>query len=238
MEQQVEVDHVMRRYLLGDLPEEAQIEVEERLLADPEYLSELLIAENDLTDDYVQGSLSDFDKERAAIYLLAVPEGRQKLSFAKALNDYVSEATPLSASSRNTRPSPYRRLRDLVHTQASRVKGESRLPEQTNAITSNSELTWEYMLAEAKSNRDLLSSVSDNDWLGLSLLAHLRSDSLLSEGKLADFAGATHDVVSPVLSTLLQLGLMDRDEGLFFVTEVGVEILERVEDVFRVSLES
>src|SRR6185503_17365256 len=107
MEQQVEVDHVMRRYLLGDLPEEAQIEVEERLLADPEYFSELLIAENDLTDDYVQGSLSDFDKERAARYLLAVPEGRQKLSFAKALNDYVSEATPLSASSRNTRPSPY-----------------------------------------------------------------------------------------------------------------------------------
>lgn len=237
MEQQVEVDHVIRRYLLGDLPEEAQIEVEERLLADPEYFSELLIAENDLTDDYVQGSLSDFDKERAARYLLAVPEGRQKLSFAKALNEYVSEATPLSASSRNTRPSPYRMLRDFVHTQASRVKGESTLQE-TNAITSNSELTWEYMLTEAKSNRDLLSSVSDNDWLGLGLLAHLRSDSLLSEGKLVNFAGATHDVVSPVLSTLLQLGLMDQDEGLFFVTEVGVEILERVEDVFRISLQS
>ena len=44
-----------RQYLLGELSEEELEQIEKRLLSEEDYLEELLIAEEELTDDFVSG---------------------------------------------------------------------------------------------------------------------------------------------------------------------------------------
>ena len=82
----------LRQYLLGDLTGEAQQRVEQRLLAEPDFLDELLLGEEELIDDYVRESLPDDDRLKFERHFLSTPERRRQLSFARALGRYVSNA--------------------------------------------------------------------------------------------------------------------------------------------------
>ena len=92
MEYGRETEDLLKRYLLGWLEPEEQERLEKQLLTNDEYFEELLAAEDELIDSYVRGSLSEPDRERFARLFLAAPERRQKLSFAEALNRYVTVA--------------------------------------------------------------------------------------------------------------------------------------------------
>jgi len=94
MEQVVERENLIKKYLLGELADEKQAEVEIRLLTDHGYFKELLLVEDEITDDFLFGILSDHEQERTRNYFLAVPERRQKLRFAKALEQYASTTAP------------------------------------------------------------------------------------------------------------------------------------------------
>ncbi len=76
---------LLRRYLLGELSEEARDEVGTRLFADEPFAEAMEDAERDLLDAYARGELNAGD--RAAVELrLLVSEGQQeKLRFARAL---------------------------------------------------------------------------------------------------------------------------------------------------------
>lgn len=92
MGSQVEEQDVLRRYLLGDLPAESQRSLEERLMTDGGLYEELLMAEDDLVDQYLAGTLAARAREAFERSFLATPERRHKLSFAAALRKYVATA--------------------------------------------------------------------------------------------------------------------------------------------------
>ena len=80
----------LRRYLLGALDEEARQGVERRLMAEEELFEELLVVEEELTDQYLNEELSADERRGFEGYFLSTPERRRKLRFAKAFGRYVS----------------------------------------------------------------------------------------------------------------------------------------------------
>jgi hypothetical protein len=80
------------QYLLGNLTDEEQVQVEDRAFTDGDYLSALEDAEADLVDAYVRGELSDSDRRSFELRFLASPERRRKVEFARALATITSEA--------------------------------------------------------------------------------------------------------------------------------------------------
>ena len=50
-------EKLISRYLLGELSEEQQVEIEDRAFADKEYLASITAVENDLIDEYVRSGI-------------------------------------------------------------------------------------------------------------------------------------------------------------------------------------
>ena len=75
---------VVMRYLLGDLPEETLVQVEDRAFSDPEYLRLIEAVEADLIDAYVRGQLQSPERRRFEEKFFASPERRKKVEFARA----------------------------------------------------------------------------------------------------------------------------------------------------------
>jgi len=84
-------DKEIRRYLLGDLDEEARQEVERRLLTEEDFFEELLFVEEELADQYLNEELSAGERRGFEGHFLSTPERRRKLRFAKTLGRYVAE---------------------------------------------------------------------------------------------------------------------------------------------------
>ena len=73
------------RYLLGDLPEDEQVQLEDRAFTDREYLRNIEDVENDLIDEYVRGALSETKRRQFEHRFLASAERQKKVEFARAL---------------------------------------------------------------------------------------------------------------------------------------------------------
>src|ERR1044072_898640 len=86
-------DELIRAYLLGKLDPSNQRQTEERLLSDGDFFQELLLAEDDLIDQFANGRLSSHDRDDFEQYFLAVPERKKKLDFARSLSRYVESNT-------------------------------------------------------------------------------------------------------------------------------------------------
>ncbi len=82
--ERVDEDFLLK-YLLGTLPEEQQVQVEDRALSDAVYREALEAAEADLIDSYVRGELSPSDRRAFEQRFLASPQRRNKVEFARAL---------------------------------------------------------------------------------------------------------------------------------------------------------
>jgi hypothetical protein len=78
-------EKLIARYLLGELSEEQQVEVEDRAFADKEYLGSITAVENDLIDEYVRHELSETDRRKFESRFLGSAERRKRVEFAKAL---------------------------------------------------------------------------------------------------------------------------------------------------------
>jgi len=88
-----EVQARLRQYLLGQLAEELREETETGLLKDDELFEELLITEDELTDDYLSGKLSATEQTAFEQHFLATPERIGKLQFARTFKRHLT-ATP------------------------------------------------------------------------------------------------------------------------------------------------
>ena len=84
-----EIQYQIRRYLLGELDDRARAEVEQRLLSDGEVFEELLVAEDEIIDDYASGRLDPEERSDFEAHFLATPERQQKLRFARALHRHA-----------------------------------------------------------------------------------------------------------------------------------------------------
>ncbi|HEV7892237.1 MAG TPA: hypothetical protein VGP08_16440 [Pyrinomonadaceae bacterium] len=91
MKHALEEDLLLKRFLLGELPEGGRGEVEERLFSDPEYFRQFRAAEDELTDEYLYGDLDADERERFETYFLTTPERRESLRIARALKQYIAK---------------------------------------------------------------------------------------------------------------------------------------------------
>lgn len=88
---------VLRQYLLGELSDDSRQRVEETLLTDDDFYQELLIAEDELVDEYLAGALPAGARERFESHFLVTQARRQKLSFASSFRKYVAAETAETA---------------------------------------------------------------------------------------------------------------------------------------------
>lgn len=83
----------IRRYLLGELSEEEREQVEQRLMSDDDLYQQLLLAEDELIDEYVTGTLPERDRARFGHFLRS-PELQQDVRFTVALRKHAIESAP------------------------------------------------------------------------------------------------------------------------------------------------
>ena len=86
-------DKLIAQYLLGELPEEQQIEIEDRAFQNREYLATITAVENDLIDEYVRQELSEAERRRFEARFLVSAERRKRVAFAEALAKVSAETT-------------------------------------------------------------------------------------------------------------------------------------------------
>jgi hypothetical protein len=86
-------EKLIASYLLGELPEEQQVEIEDRAFTDKEYLASITAVENDLIDEYVRDEMAATERSRFENRFLASAERRKRVEFAKALTSVASEST-------------------------------------------------------------------------------------------------------------------------------------------------
>lgn len=87
-------NELLRRYLLGELPEDEERSVEERLLRDDE-LAELAEAiESEILEDYARGELSPAQRRRVDGFLASSPSGRLTLAVVQGLGTLAAETRP------------------------------------------------------------------------------------------------------------------------------------------------
>jgi hypothetical protein len=92
MKDQVEEqDTQLRHYLLGELSENEQQKIEERLIVDSDYVEQMLIVEEDLIDDYLKGGLPPPQQKVYEKLFPATREGRQKIQVARVLKNQLAQ---------------------------------------------------------------------------------------------------------------------------------------------------
>ncbi|MGZ8844355.1 MAG: tetratricopeptide repeat protein, partial [Pyrinomonadaceae bacterium] len=99
-----EVQERLRRYLLGQLADDAREEVEKELLASDEVFQELLMVEDELIDEHLSGQLDAGELRAFEKNFLATPERNQKLKFGLALNRYVESHSAAAPPQQKTLP--------------------------------------------------------------------------------------------------------------------------------------
>lgn len=95
-------------YLLGRLPEDEAVRLDELSITDDSFALRLNDAENDLVDAYVRGELSGETQERFRSFYLSSPKRQEKVRFAEILLAHerrtaVGEAKPDVAANRSIR---------------------------------------------------------------------------------------------------------------------------------------
>src|SRR2546423_943505 len=96
MSPHAEDNQEIRGYLLGGLSQKVRQQVEERLMTEDGFFDELLLAEEELIDDYVGGQLPLNERRRFEQHFLSTPERQRQLRFAQALSRYVSNSSEQS----------------------------------------------------------------------------------------------------------------------------------------------
>lgn len=78
-------------YLLGNLPETEAEHFDELSFTDDEFAARLESAEKDLIDSYVNGELSEIEREKFKSHYLASPLRRDKVRFAEAFQGFAKQ---------------------------------------------------------------------------------------------------------------------------------------------------
>jgi hypothetical protein len=95
-------------YLLGQLDQTSLTQIEQELLTSATLYDEILLAEDELTDQYLANELSEEERRSFETHFLSSPERLQKLRFARAFRRYVGEAgeSLQDATSGSVKPAP------------------------------------------------------------------------------------------------------------------------------------
>jgi hypothetical protein len=75
----------LRRFLLGEMPEDERLEFEESFIFDEDLFDNLRVAEDELIEDYVRGTLEVSDKNKFEANFLTTPKRRQRVEFTRQM---------------------------------------------------------------------------------------------------------------------------------------------------------
>ena len=78
------------RYLLGELPEEEMLKLEETYFLDEGAFNDLQAAERELIDKYLERRLSEHERHKFETFFLSSPARKERLRFAKSFKRYLS----------------------------------------------------------------------------------------------------------------------------------------------------
>ena len=104
-------DAELVRYLLGALPDDEALQVDEWSVVDDEFAARLQRVEDDLVDTYVRGGLDGESLARFESFYLASPRRRERVEFAKrfvAALDAAAPAMEIAVATRADSPRPRR----------------------------------------------------------------------------------------------------------------------------------
>src|SRR5690242_1372976 len=79
----------IRHFLLGDLEEDERAQLEELFLTDSDFQEEVLIAENELIDQYLSGELDHADGEKFRQVFESNPTQQRRLRIAQTVHNYA-----------------------------------------------------------------------------------------------------------------------------------------------------
>lgn len=109
-----ESDNQLKRYLLGELEEPEEEQLELRLLTDPDYARQFDLAVDEIVDRYVAGKFTGAELKRVRDYFFNSKERLEKLRFALALKEQKSRRS-------SRKESPTRRYTPYLAVAASLV---------------------------------------------------------------------------------------------------------------------
>ena len=101
MSSDLKSEKLLAQYLLGELPEEQQVEIEDRAFSDQEFMASITSVENDLIDEYVRNEMPAADRRRFESRFLASESRRKRVEFAKALAQFLPEIRVTERGTRN-----------------------------------------------------------------------------------------------------------------------------------------
>lgn len=81
----------MRNYLLGNSEAERRASLEESILCDPGIYEEILVAEEELIDQYIANNLSPSERQQFETHFLITAERQKNLRFGRLLRRYLNE---------------------------------------------------------------------------------------------------------------------------------------------------
>jgi tetratricopeptide (TPR) repeat protein len=99
--------HRLREYLLGQLPEAEEEQVELRLLTEPEFAEEYDIVVNEITDDYIAGNFEGAELRQVEEHFFKSSDRRDKLNFALALRQQKTDLSKDAKERRKGWLNPY-----------------------------------------------------------------------------------------------------------------------------------
>jgi hypothetical protein len=98
MKDEADNERLLTRYLLGSLPEEQRLQVEEEFLSDDNLYERILALENELFYDYAQNKLSPGEREQFEKRFLSSEQNRKKAMIASALTRKMSESASVETT--------------------------------------------------------------------------------------------------------------------------------------------
>lgn len=104
MKRDLNDENMIKRYLLGELPEQEQLRLEEQYFGNADVFEQFLVVEDQLIDDYCRGQLPRRERNRFEKYFLSSPRRRERVELARGLIDRLSKPTAAVAASPITRP--------------------------------------------------------------------------------------------------------------------------------------
>jgi hypothetical protein len=118
MLQNMPLESALRRYVLGDLDDADRLEIEHRLIVEPDVFDQLGVVEQDLTEEYLDRSLTRRERLQFTQHVLGTPAGVQRLALVRALKRHSAKPqsrasrwhVPWSPASFGAIPSPRRAL--------------------------------------------------------------------------------------------------------------------------------
>jgi hypothetical protein len=95
MKEKPVTEALARRFLLGQVEDLAQQEIESLFISDPEVKNTVLLAEEDLVEDYLDGNLTESDADEFLLRYGHTPHQRRKLRIAESIKQYaLAESLP------------------------------------------------------------------------------------------------------------------------------------------------